>query len=221
MMYPRLSLAKNLLRDDGVIAISIGETELSNLIQIANDVYGAENMLTICSRVMKTGGQKGVHFSPCVDYILVFAKNVDSLGLFRAEIGQNVIDKVYTKTAENDPRKGEKYRTMGLYQAMLERRANQRFYIECPDGELVIPPGATMPSDAVEGAQVTPEDGDGVWRWTFARYAKEKEAQNVEFVRSDKTSLIRSDGKKSGMECLLQDLAERSFGGWATAREHP
>jgi adenine-specific DNA-methyltransferase len=197
MMYPRLYLARNLLSDDGVITISIGETELSNLIQITNDVFGSENILTICSRVMKTGGQKGVHFSPCVDYILIFAKNVDSLGPFRAEIGQNVIDKVYTKTAQDGPRKGEKYRTMGLYQAMLERRANQRFYIECPDGELVIPPGVTMPADAIEGAQVTPEDGDGVWRWTYARYAREREAQNVEFVRSDKTSLIRSDGKNA------------------------
>jgi adenine-specific DNA-methyltransferase len=197
MMYPRLYLARNLLRDDGTIAISIGQAELGNLLHLCNEIFGEENLLTICSRVMKTGGQKGVHFSPCVDYILVIAKNINALDSFREEISQNVINKVYTKTAEDGPRRGEKYRLMGLYQAMLEKRANQRFYIECPDGELVIPPGNTFPDERTEGAQVTPEDGDGVWRWTYARYAKEKSQQNVDFVRSDRTSLVRPDGSKA------------------------
>ncbi len=195
MMYPRLYLARNLLRDDGVIAISVGETELSNLLQVCNEIFGEENRITVCSRVMKTGGQKGVHFSPSVDYILIYARSIDSLGPFRAEISQNVIDKVYTKTASAGPRAGEKYRTMGLYQAMLEARANQRFYIRCPDGELVIPPGTSFPAAQNEGEQVTPNDGDGVWRWTYPRYKREYDLGNVEFVKSGKTSLVRPDGK--------------------------
>jgi len=197
MMYPRLYLARNLLKDDGAIAISIGENELGNLLDVCNEIFGEENLITICSRVMKTGGQKGVHFSPCVDYVVIVAKHIDSLDPFREEIGQKVIDKVYTKIAEDGPRKGEKYRSMGLYQAMLDKRANQRYYIECPDGELVIPPGLTFPEDIREGAQVTPQDGDGVWRWTFSRYADEKIKQNVEFIRSDKTSLVKPDGSKA------------------------
>lgn len=143
---------------------------------------------------MKTGGQKGIHFSPCVDYIVLLARSIDSLAPFRQEIGQNVVDRVYTKTAVDGPRQGEKYRSMGLYQAMLERRANQRFYIECPDGELVIPPGTSFPAEPIEGAQVSPNDGDGVWRWTYARYADEKAKGNVEFISSDRTSLVRPDG---------------------------
>jgi adenine-specific DNA-methyltransferase len=197
MMYPRLYLARNLLREDGVIAISIGEVELGNLLHLCNEVFGEENLVTVCSRVMKTGGQKGVHFSPSVDYIAIVAKNVDSLDPFRLEIGQRVIDKVYTRTATDGPRRGEKYRPMGLYQAMLDKRANQRFYIECPDGELVIPPGSSFPNEQCDGAQVAPQDGDGVWRWTYARYSKEKSQQNIEFVRSDRTSLVRPDGSKA------------------------
>jgi adenine-specific DNA-methyltransferase len=197
MMYPRLYLARNLLRADGVIGISIGETELASLLLLCNEVFGEENRITVCSRVMKTGGQKGVHFSPCVDYILLYAKEVEALTGFRSEISQNLIDSVYTKTAEDGLRKGEKYRTMGLYQAMLEKRANQRFYIQCPDGELVIPPGSSFPQDSKEGAQVTPNDGDGVWRWTFARFAKERLENNVEFIKSDRTSLIRPDGSRA------------------------
>jgi adenine-specific DNA-methyltransferase len=60
MMYPRIYLARNLLRSDGVIAISIGQNELENLLRICDEIFGEENLITICSRVVKTGGQKGV-----------------------------------------------------------------------------------------------------------------------------------------------------------------
>jgi len=196
MIYPRLKLARNLLSSEGVIAVSIGEGELSNLLHVCHEIFGEENQITICSRVMKTGGQKGVHFSPCVDYIVLLAKDINELSSFREEISQNLIDTVYTKTEANGARKGEKYRSMGLYQAMLDKRANQRFYIECPDGELVIPPGTTFPNIREDGQQVTPIDGDGVWRWTYERFSKEKKLGSVEFIKSDRTSLIKPDGSQ-------------------------
>ena len=194
MIYPRLYLARNLLKPSGAICISIGETEISNLTIACNEIFGEENLVTICSRVMKTGGQKGVHFSPCVDYILIYAKDIGSLEPFRSEISQNVIDKVYTKIEVDGPRKGENYRSMGLYQAMLDPRANQRYFIECPDGQLVIPPGSTFPKTFADGEQIKPNDGDGVWRWTYARYKAEKQAGNIEFIKSDRTSLVTHDG---------------------------
>ncbi|MCI4331374.1 MAG: site-specific DNA-methyltransferase [Thermoplasmata archaeon] len=195
MMFPRIYLAANLLRDDGVLAISIGENELGNLTQLCNELLGEENRVTICSRVMKTGGQKGLHFSPCVDYVLIYAKDIEILGPFRQDISQNLIDKVYTKIAESGPRKGERYRIMGLYQPYLDPRANQRYFIGCPDGQLVIPPGSTFPSVATEGQIVKPTDGDGVWRWTYETYKQESDKGNVEFVKSDKTSLVTPSGK--------------------------
>ncbi|WP_191833716.1 site-specific DNA-methyltransferase [Pseudomonas fluorescens] len=194
MMYPRLKLARNLLKDSGVIFLSIGQDEISSVYHVMKEIFGEENFITVCSRVMKKGGQKGVHFSPCIDYVLVFAKNIEELGPFREEISQNVIDNVYTKVEGDGPRKGARYRAMGLYQAMLDKRANQRFYIECPDGSLVIPPGESFPSVRGEGEQVSPLDGDGVWRWTYKRYEEEKRLGNIEFVQSDKTSLVNDDG---------------------------
>jgi adenine-specific DNA-methyltransferase len=132
-----------------------------------------------------------------VDYILVYAKNIDELANFREPISENVIEKVYTKIASSGPKIGEKYRTMGLYQAMLDKRANQRFWIECPDGTLAIPPGNSFPSDLKEGAQITPDDGDGVWRWTYGRYKDEKAKDNIEFLRSETTSLVQPTGQPS------------------------
>lgn len=197
MIYPRLYLAKNLLKKNGVIFISIGQEELANLQKVCDEVFGEYNLVTICSRVTKKGGQKGTHFSPCVDYILCYARNIDELDPFRQQISQNVIDKVYTKTQVGGKRDGEKFRAMGLYQAMLDARANQRYFIECPDGTFAIPPGPTIPSEIREGSQVKPQDDDGVWRWTYDRYKAEKAADNIVFVKSDKTSLIMPNGEPS------------------------
>lgn len=194
MMYPRLYLARNLLREDGAIFISIGQDELHNLIRLCDEVFGEENLITYCSRVVKTGGQKGIHFSPSIDYVLCYAKNVVELAPFREEISQNVIENVYTKVETEGEKAGEKYRSMGLYQAMLDTRANQRYFIECPDGSLVIPPGESFPNRKSEGEQVTPGDGDGVWRWTYSRYKSEFERGNIEFIESDRTSLVHPDG---------------------------
>ncbi len=194
MMYPRLRLAKNLLSNSGVIFVSIGQDEVATATIMMKEIFGEENFLTICSRVMKKGGQKGIHFSPSVDYIIAFARDIGELGPFREQIGQNVIENVYTKIQSEGPRAGEKYRSMGLYQAMLDKRANQRYFIQCPDGSLVIPPGVTFPKALSEGAQITPQDGDGVWRWTYSRYLKEKELGNIEFIESERTSLVTSCG---------------------------
>ncbi len=57
MIYPRLKLAKDLLSDDGVIFISIGQTESHNLIKCCDEIFGGEsNRVGIISRVMKSGG---------------------------------------------------------------------------------------------------------------------------------------------------------------------
>ena len=49
MMYPRLFLARNLLRDDGVVFISINENEHDNLIKLCNEIFGEENFIAdIC-----------------------------------------------------------------------------------------------------------------------------------------------------------------------------
>lgn len=194
MLFPRLRLARNLLAENGAIFVSIGQDEVAGLLQMCFEVFGEENFVTVCSRVMKTGGQKGTHFSPSVDYVLVFAKNIFELAPFREPISQNVIDKVYTSTQEDGPRKGQKFRAMGLYQAMLDARANQRYFIEDPDGNLLIPPGVNFPSVWAEGEQIKPTDDDGVWRWTYQRFEDEKKKGNIHFVKSDRSSLVHPDG---------------------------
>ncbi len=76
MMYPRLKLASYLLRDDGVIFISIDDVELFNLKKICDEVFGEENFLALLTRRgMHTVRNSSKDFNKNSDYILVYAKN--------------------------------------------------------------------------------------------------------------------------------------------------
>jgi adenine-specific DNA-methyltransferase len=197
MMYPRLKLARNLLGEDGLIFISIGQAEFANLTNVCNEIYGEENKIGAFVRLMKTGGNKGTFYSPNTEFVLIYTRNIIKVKPFRDEISKDLIEKVYTQIQVDGDRKGEKYRIMGLYQSYLDERPNQRYFIECPDGSYVIPPGVTMPSSVKDGAKVKPKKGDGVWRWTYERYAEEKIGGNVIFKKSGKADLIDNHGKQA------------------------
>jgi len=197
MMYPRLRLARNLLTDDGVIFISIGDDEISNLQKICDEVFGTQNCIGIVTRLMKTGGNKGRFFSPNIDYIIVYAKNITLAGDFKEELDPELVDKLYNKVETQGIRKGERYRPFGLYQSSLDARPNQRYYIECPDGTFAIPPGKTMPAEVKDGCKVIPESTDGCWRWSVERYFEEKSKGNLVFIESPSGVLITPDGSPS------------------------
>ncbi len=197
MMYSRLQLSRNLLSDDGVIFLSIGQVENDNLIKICNEVFGEDNKVGIISRMMKSGGNKGQYFSPNIEYILVYAKNIANLGFFREPISDELIEKVYNQVETEGPKKGEKYRIMGLYQAGLGIRPNQRYWIECPDGSFAIPNGRTFPDQKQTGAKVRPQDGDGVWRWSDERFKVELDKGNILFKETNTSSLLNENGIQS------------------------
>jgi adenine-specific DNA-methyltransferase len=76
MMYPRLKLARNLLRDDGVIFISIDDNEQANLIKLGDDVFGEENYVGLLSVENNPKGRKNSRFiSVSNDYCVIYAKN--------------------------------------------------------------------------------------------------------------------------------------------------
>lgn len=76
MMYPRLVLLRELLRDDGSIWISIDDNEVHHLRLIANEVFGDNNFVaTIIWQKMDSPKNTAMHFSEDHDYIVVFAKD--------------------------------------------------------------------------------------------------------------------------------------------------
>lgn len=197
MMYSRLKIARNLLTEDGVIFISIGQNEVSNLQVVCNNIFGIDNLIGMCSRLMKSGGNKGRFFSPNIDYILIYAKDINYTRNFKGEMSEELVKKVYNQLETTGNRAGEYYRSMGLYQSSLDSRPNQRYWIQCPDGSLAIPPGDTFPEIKSEGNKVKPVSSDGVWRWTYEKYHEEFNKGNVEFKETTNNVLLDENGKPS------------------------
>ena len=103
MMYPRLRLAANLLRDDGVIFISIDDNEVDNLKKICNEVFGEENFVGSILWKKKTNGNNMGFIPPVHDYILSYAKCIENISDIGYEITAEYINKTYSNP-DNDPR---------------------------------------------------------------------------------------------------------------------
>lgn len=197
MMYPRLKLLHKLLAPTGVLFIFIGEDEHANLKLVCDDVFGARNYVTDFGRQMKSGGAKGHYYTPSLDYILTYAKNIDDLPFFRAVMTQEQIDVFYKFTQKDGPRAGELYGEERLFKSSLEARANQRYYIQCPDGSYVIPPGETLPDKLQEGLTVTPLKTDKVWKWIYPRYKAELQGGNIVFKKTKTSGLVDEYGNQA------------------------
>lgn len=103
MMYPRLILAKNLLRDDGVIFISIDDNEQNNLLNICNEIFGNNNMVGVILWKKKTNGNNMGYLPPVHDYIICYAKNIQSITDIGYPVTQEFIMKRFANP-DNDPR---------------------------------------------------------------------------------------------------------------------
>lgn len=103
MMYPRLKLARNLLTEDGVIFISIDDSEQANLKKMCDEIFGEHNFLAqvIWERAYSPVNLKK-NFSASHDYILVYSKNssiIESNGLKRSSDANDRYS-----NPDNDPR---------------------------------------------------------------------------------------------------------------------
>ena len=75
MMYPRLFLARNLLKEDGAIFVSIDDHEVHNLRLLLDEIFGHENFIASIVWQKKQSPQNdATYFSDMHDYILVYAR---------------------------------------------------------------------------------------------------------------------------------------------------
>ncbi|WP_375667305.1 site-specific DNA-methyltransferase [Bartonella sp. CL435QHHD] len=87
MIYPRLRLAQTLLRDDGVIFISIDDHEVHNLRKVCDEVFGEENfVIQICHKSRASISNDKI-ISSSHNFILVYAKNIATLFSQRHKFG--------------------------------------------------------------------------------------------------------------------------------------
>ena len=174
MIYPRLKVARDLLADDGVIFISIDDHEVDNLKKICSEIFGEANFVGCAGRITKKSNNKGDFWAPNFDYLLTFTKNRELAQEFTG--GAN--ESSYNLIEEDGPRKGERYQLVRLYMSSIQNRnPEQRFWIDCPDGSKIIPPGTTFPPER-------PNLGDGIWRWSRSTFEKNIDKIVIKKVRS-------------------------------------
>ena len=136
MIYPRLKLAKDLLSEDGVIFISIGEEEISSLKSICDEIFGNNNYISNISRIAKTASNMGNFFAASIDYILCYARDINKTNKFKGDVDATL----YRKVEAVGIRKGEKYRDdIAFFQSGL-KHGGSRYPVLCPDGQYVNTP---------------------------------------------------------------------------------
>ncbi|MEK6925584.1 MAG: site-specific DNA-methyltransferase [Nanoarchaeota archaeon] len=168
MMFPRLKLLRELLRDDGVIFISIDDVEYENLKYLLNEIFGLENYInTLVWRKKAGGGNDNKYFAVEHEYILCFAKNKNLQPRFLTKLNEKTV-KDYKLKDENFEKWGY-YKLKNLYEPGIDQnRPNLIYPIKAPDGSLI---------------DISP----GIWRWSKERFEKEKSRGKVEFKKDKKS----------------------------------
>lgn len=100
-MYSRLQLAKDLLKQDGVIFISIDDNEQSNLRLLCDDIFGEENFV---SNIIWSAGKKNdsKHISNSHEYILVYFRDINYIKQLdiKWRVKKSGLKSIYDKTKE-------------------------------------------------------------------------------------------------------------------------
>lgn len=178
MIYPRLKLAKDLLRDDGVIFISIDDNEVENLKKVCGEVFGEGNFVAIINWKGRGGRQDSKYYAAVHEYILCYAKQREYF-VAGEEIKSG---DVYPKY---DKEKGRYYKTQLLRKwgsnSRREDRPNLFYPITAPDGTEVYPVVAVRDSQRPSIC----EKIDGRWRHGASTMEKNIKNGLVEFVKQD------------------------------------
>jgi adenine-specific DNA-methyltransferase len=127
MMYPRLRLARNLLKEDGVIFISIDDNEFENLRKLSNEVFGETNYVaTLVRKRRDSQANLSKNISPIHEYILIYAKNNGEI-LNKITPDLNLQD---FKNPDNDPR--------GSYVTMpCTNKGGSVYEVTLPNGRII------------------------------------------------------------------------------------
>lgn len=180
MMLPRLRLAANLLRDDGVIFISIDDGEVHNLRKLCDEIFGEENFITQISLLCNPKGRsQDKYVATCHEFILCYSKS----DLLKGAVS---IEKTAEDIKNDYPLKDEKgfYRELELRNTHRDFGKHNRpnlyypFYI-CDGGKIAIVP-------MEQGIPIYPiwDDGfAGCWTW-----GQEKAIENADLLTARKVN---------------------------------
>lgn len=183
-MYPRLLLARDLLKDDGVIFISIDDNEQANLKLLCDEIFGQDNftgLFTIQSN--PRGSQSSKHLADVHEYILMYSKNTQMLLINGFCKSDDAINE-YIETDYS----GKKYRLLGLRQRggawRREDRPNMFYPIYINPKTLLV--SLVQTNDfTIEVLPKRPTGEESRWTWS-----KEKLLNEINLIRAKKINRL-------------------------------
>jgi adenine-specific DNA-methyltransferase len=180
MMYPRLRLAANLLRDDGSIFVSIDDNEVHNLRKLCDEVFGEENFLaqiTVVNNLKGRNDRKNV--ATCHEYLLIYGKSdFQANGLPLTQEQKAAFDKV--------DEYGNKYQLRDLRKRgqgdRKEDRPNMYFpiYFDKESGQCSL----DFHEKWIEIYPLRGDGSDGRWRWGRERVGNNLSILEAKQVRN-------------------------------------
>jgi adenine-specific DNA-methyltransferase len=158
MMMPRLYLAKNLLRQDGVIFVSIDDNEVHNLRLLMNEIFGEENFVAEFPRVTKKAGKTTDLIAKNTDYLLCFSKS-DFVKLNK----NSFEDDGYKHTDEFEDERGKYKLSQTLDYGSIQYSPSLDYEIIIDD--FIFRPGNVSKDEQLERQKRNPAS-DFCWRWS-------------------------------------------------------
>ena len=202
MMYPRLYLARNLLRDDGVIFISIDDNEAANLKLLCDEVFGPDNGLgQLIWRKKEGGGMADDSFATEHEYIFVYRKS-------EAFEWTDDLKELDNKEFRNEDENG-RYKLVKLAKwgntARRADRPSMYYPLIDPEGNNNFP--------------IAPDGSDGRWRVGRAKMTDLLNSNLVVFQKRDgvfipyeKIYQSQIEGKKIKLRSILYDVGGTTVG---------
>ncbi|GAB1476927.1 hypothetical protein MASR2M70_17630 [Bacillota bacterium] len=172
MMYPRLVLARNMLRDDGVIFISIDDNEVDNLKKVCDEVFGEGNFVSQLVWQKKTGASDAKSIATITEFILVYGKSIGSLSSFTRN--KESYDLTRYKYQDEFVDERGSYYIDNLDRGGLSYSDSLNYGIECPDGTITFPNG-----------RIKYVNDGWIWKWSKQKIEWARQNKFIEFRKSD------------------------------------
>lgn len=174
MIYPRLCLARELLRPDGLIMVSIDDREVAPLRLLLDEIFGEQNFVTqFVWHSSTAGGIRSKHVNKNHEYVLTYARSIDALPMLFAPLSPEAVAQ-YKRQDEQGL-----YREKDFAWRNRSDNQNQKYLVQCPDGQRVQPPPGY------------------IFRFVKATFDKALAQGLVVFKPSNTTPLVDENGQRA------------------------
>src|ERR1700757_2878362 len=213
MMLPRLFLARNLMKEDGLIFVHIDDNEITNLRLLMNEVFGEENYVQeIIWQRHAGGGNDSKYFAIDHEYILCYAKNLSSIDKLRLPLNEKDIAEYKLKDKHFE--KLGPYKTKSFLRMRPDDpRPGLQYKIKCPDGSEIFNEWKWEEKSFLEAIKedkvIIKKDEKGKWAVEYKLYLNATEGEEKQKVPR---SLFLNEARNSqGKQTLTKIMGKANI----------